>query len=204
MRTIKAILFLAFVFACNNLSAQTVVKMDLPQQSDRPLRVVALFDETIPEGIPVVLGLMGYDVEGGIAPYKYEWLVNGAIASTTDILIFTPKKGDDLSLKVVDNNLCRANTTFNLKFANLPENPNPEELEGIEIYPTIVRDFIQIKFKSVAGKQALIRIFDTAGKLAYQEYISESAQINVNLPAGTYFVSVKIGDLHKVEKVIVL
>ncbi len=204
MRTIKAFLFLAFVLAFNNTSAQTVVKMDMPLQADHPLNVVALFDEEIPEGIQVVLGLMGYDIEGGMAPYKYEWLVNGTIASTHDILIFTPKKGDDLSLKVIDNNKCRATTSFNLKFAKIPQNPNKEEVEGIEVFPTVVKGFLQIKFKPMVGKKALIRIFNSDGRVVHQEYISESAQVDVNLPAGTYFVSVKIGGLHKVEKVIAL
>ncbi|HTO35459.1 MAG TPA: hypothetical protein VLZ72_04430, partial [Flavobacterium sp.] len=164
MRTIKAILVLAFVFACNNLSAQTVVKMDMPQQADHPLSIVALFDEEIPEGIQVVIGLMGYNIEGGKAPFNYEWLVNGTVKSTNDILIFTPKKGDDLSLKVIDNNKCRATTSFNLKFAKIPQNPNKEEVKGIEVYPTVVKDFIQIKFKPEAGKKALIRIFNSDGR----------------------------------------
>lgn len=204
MSAIKTFLSLVLALVFNCISAQTVVKMDMPQQADLPLSVVALFDEEIPEGMPVVLGLMGYYLEGGMTPYTYEWLVNGAVASTNDILIFTPKKGDALSLKVVDNNKCRATTTFNLKFASIHGNPNKEDVQGIEVYPTVVRDVIHIKFKSLVDKKVLMRIFDTTGKIMHHEDMSESTRVNVDLPKGIYFVSVKIGDLHKVEKVIVL
>src|SRR5680860_816539 len=111
MRTIKVFLFLVIGFTVSGISAQTVVKMDMPEQADFPLEVVALFDEEIPEGIPVVLGLMGYDVEGGITPYSFEWTQNGDVVSTTDIVIFTPAKGDDLSLTISDKNKCRATTS---------------------------------------------------------------------------------------------
>ena len=48
--------------------AQTVVKMKMPAQANEPLKVVVLFEEPVPEGMPVVLGLMGYNITGGMAP----------------------------------------------------------------------------------------------------------------------------------------
>ncbi|MDA3815771.1 MAG: T9SS type A sorting domain-containing protein [Prolixibacteraceae bacterium] len=202
MRTIKTFLFLVSVFTLNSIAAQTVVKMDMPKQADQPIKVVALFDEEIPEGIPVVLGLMGYDVEGGISPYLFEWMLNGEVVSTNDIVIFTPNIGDDLSLKVIDNNKCRASTSFNLKVARIPQNPTDGEIENIQVYPTMVTDFIHIKIPPTEGKKALVRIFNINGETVHQEYISESTRINTNLTSGTYFVSVRIGDAHKVEKII--
>lgn len=202
METKKTLLIIAFSFLLSHLSAQTVVKMDMPPQADQPLKVVALFDEEIPEGIPVVLGLMGYDVAGGMTPYNYEWLLNGEIASTSDVVIFTPEKGDDLSLNVIDNNKCRATTSFNLKVASLRQNPDTEKIEGINIYPTVVQNSIQVEFDPVTGMQALVRIFDMQGKVVHQKIAPQSIEMNVNLSAGTYFISVRIGDQHKVEKII--
>ncbi|PWD99499.1 T9SS type A sorting domain-containing protein [Marinilabilia rubra] len=202
MGTIKFFLIFAFALALSYSSAQTVVKMDMPLQADQPLKVVALFDEEIPEGIPVVLGLMGYDVEGGITPYQYEWILNDEIVSTSDVMIFTPAKGDALSLNVIDNNKCRATTSFNLKVASLRQAANTDAIEGINIYPTVVRDYIQVDFEPIAGNQALIRIFNMQGKLIHHESTPHSSRLNVNLSAGTYFVSVRIGDLHKVEKIL--
>lgn len=202
METKKTLLIIAFSFLLSHLSAQTVVKMDMPPQADQPLKVVALFDEEIPEGIPVVLGLMGYDVAGGMTPYNYEWLLNGEIASTSDVVIFTPEKGDNLSLNVIDNNKCKATTSFNLKVASLRQNPDTEKIEGINIYPTVVQNSIQVEFDPVTGMQALVRIFDMQGKVVHQKIAPQSIEMNVNLSAGTYFISVRIGDQHKVEKII--
>ncbi|WP_462318463.1 T9SS type A sorting domain-containing protein [Marinilabilia sp.] len=202
MGTIKFFLAFALALSLSYSPAQTVVKMDMPLQADQPLKVVALFDEEIPEGIPVVLGLMGYDVEGGITPYQYEWMLNGEIVSTSDVMIFTPKKGDDLSLNVIDDNKCRATTSFNLKVASLRQDPNTDGIEGINIYPTVVQNFIHVAFERIPGKHALVRIFDMQGKLIHLESTPHSSRLNVNLSAGTYFVSVKIGDLHKVEKIL--
>ncbi len=203
MSAIKVFLFLVIGFYVNSITAQTVVKMDMPQQADLPLEVVALFDEEIPEGIPVVLGLMGYDVDGGITPYLFEWLLNGNVVSTKDVVIFTPAKGDDLSLKVTDNNKCRATTAFNLKVASIPGNPDDGEDDKIEIYPTLVTNNIHIKIPRADNPKALLRIFDVNGVIAHQEYILESAIVNINLTPGTYFVSVRMGDVHKVDKIIV-
>jgi len=202
MNAIKVFLFLVIGFTVNSISAQTVVKMDMPQQADLPLEVVALFDEEIPEGIPVVLGLMGYDVEGGITPFLFEWLLNGEVISTSDIVIFTPTIGDDLSLKVTDNNQCRSTTSFNLKIASIPKNPDETGSESIKVYPTLVTDYIHIKLPQGEGEKALIRIFDINGKIIHQEYIFESTRINLNLTLGTYFVSVRMGEIHKVERII--
>lgn len=203
MGTKKNLLLLVAQFFLISISAQTVVKMDMPQQADQPLKVIALFNEEIPEGVPVVLGLMGYDVEGGLTPFIYEWLLNGKVVSSSDIVIFTPAKGDDLSLKVTDNNKCKASTSFNLKIASIPPNPNGGEDESVKVYPTIVTDYIHVKLPPTESKKALVRIFDINGGIAHQEYIPESTRVNVNLTSGTYFVSVRIGGVHKVEKVIV-
>jgi len=202
MRTIKTILILVSVFTLNSIFAQTVVKMDMPEQANQALEVVALFDEEIPEGIPVVLGLMGYDIEGGMSPYLFQWLLNGEVISTSDIAIFTPKKGDDLSLNVTDNNKCRATTSFNLKVASIHKKPGETEDEGIKVYPTIVKDHIHIEIPLTENKKALLRIFDSTGEIAQQEYIPESKDVNLNLTPGIYFLSLKIGDIHKVEKII--
>jgi len=170
-------------------------------QADQPLSVVALFDEKMPEGIPVVLGLMGYDVEGGIAPYIFEWQLNGEVISTSDIAVFTPRKGDDLVLSVSDNNHCRASTAFNLKAAIVPKNPDEGE-EGIKVYPTVFTHEVFVQFPEIAHEKALVRIFNMQGIMFYQGYLHESAGIPLDLTPDTYFISVKTGDKHKVERII--
>lgn len=194
-------MYLTLAVSGNCLRAQTVVKMELPPQADEPLKVVALFDEEIPEDIPVVLGLMGYNVEGGNAPYLFEWLLNGIVISTTDVAVFTPKKGDDLVLKVTDNNICSASTAFNLKVASLPKN-NKEAGESIVLYPTVVKQELFVELPQIS-QRTLVRIFNLIGAVVYETFLSGNARLDLNLVSGTYFVSVKSGDLHKVEKIIV-
>jgi hypothetical protein len=181
------------------ISAQTVVKMDMPEQPDKALKVVALFEEEIPNGIPVVLGLMGYQVEGGSTPYLFEWTLNNEVISTNDVVVFTSKKGDDLVLKITDNKKCRASTAFRLKFAKIEQ----AKSDSIAIYPTVVKEKIQIWLPEKPDLQAWVRIFNVNGKTVHQQTIMNSAGITPGLPSGTYFVSVKTTDEHKVEKIIV-
>lgn len=201
MRIKKAFLLFVLALIFNTGYSQTLVKMDLPQQADQALNVVALFDEELPEGIPVVLGLMGYDVQGGITPYLFEWLLNGEVISTSDIAVFTPQTGDDLVLSVSDNNHCRATTAFNLKALIVPKSSDEGE-ENIKVYPTVFTHEIFVQFPEVAHEKAFVRVFNMKGIMLYQGYLTESANIPLNLTPDTYFISVKIGDFHKVERII--
>jgi len=201
MRIKNAFLIFFSVFIWNSGYSQTVVKMDLPRQADQVLKVVALFDEELPEGIPVVLGLMGYDVEGGISPYLFKWLLNGEVISTSDIAVFTPRKGDDLVLEVTDNNHCRASTAFNLKAVRAMQNPGEGE-DNIKIYPTVFTREIFIEFPGAGQKEADVRVFTMEGRIVYQAKLQENACLSLDLIPGPYFISVKSRELHKVEKVI--
>lgn len=197
----RLFILLFLLLTLTPLTAQTVVKMDMPQQADKPLTVVALFNEEIPEEIPVVLGVMGYNLEGGTTPYLFEWTLNNLIISTSDVAIFTPKKGDNLSLTIIDNNNCRASTSFNLKVAKLEQN-NTKANDEIKIYPTIIKDNLIIKLPTTAYATTLVRIFDVDGMVRFEKSISETTTLNLNLSPGTYFVSVKHNSIHKVEKII--
>ena len=189
---------------CGNLPAQTVVKMNMPQQADEKLDVTALFDEEIPEGIPVVLGTIGYDVTGGMMPYSFQWILNGQVTSTDDILTFTPKKGDNLSLEVTDGAGCWATTSFNLKVARLDPSTEMNNVEqDISIYPTVVTDHINVKIPEKLNEKVLIKIFDPTGRPVKTENISGSKSISMTLKPGVYFISAETGDTHVVRKIIV-
>jgi hypothetical protein len=203
MNRLKIFVNLILLLIFSNLTAQTVVKMDMPSQADQPLQVLALFDEELPEGIPVVLGLMGYDIAGGITPYTYEWLLNGEIISTNDVAIFTPSVGDDLVLTVTDNNVCSASTAFNLKIAEIP-GPEQNENDFVRIFPTMVKSEIQIEFDELPQQESLVRIFSLSGKMVFEHTTAESTLIYPALEPGIYFVSVKSGLLHKIEKIVAL
>ena len=200
----KHILLLALIGSLLFVHSQTVVKMAVPIQAKEQVKVVVLFDEEVPVGMPVVLGLMGYSVTGGIEPFTYQWVQNGNVVGTGDVVIITPLKGDQFSLKVIDKNKCHNTTSFNMKVISRVSGQN-EEINGIKVYPTIIKDNqIHIDMeKSDKMKNANIRIFDVKGNLMYQTFVTESYTIDHYLLDGTYFVSVKTDDLHKVTKIIV-
>jgi hypothetical protein len=193
-------LFFALAFFLNTAYAQTIVKMDLPAQSDEPLSVVTLFDEAMPEGIPVVLGLMGFDVEGGLDPYQYAWVLNGTVISTEDILVFTPMPGDELVLEVTDQNNCTATTTINLLTGDLPRQ-QVAAASQIRVYPTIFRDAFTVTYPDTQYPQAHVRIYNLRGEMVYEEMLAGSGSLSPDLSPGMYLVSVKSGALQKVEKI---
>ncbi len=201
----KHLIIILFTLCGLSLQSQTIVKMAVPTQAKDPVKVVVLFDEAVPEGIPLVLGLMGYDVIGGIKPYTFEWLQNGKQIGTNDIVVITPAKGDQITLKATDKNRCFSVTSFNMKvIANTPKELNDKE-NSVGVYPTIIKnDEINIFLPSaIENTQALVRIIDMNGRFLYRSFISGSTSIKYQLADGNYFVSIKIADINKVERIIV-
>ena len=201
-KTIITFLSFAAIMLC---SAQTVVKMNMPPQAKDPLKVTVLFDEEVPEGMPVVLGLMGYSVSGGMTPYTYEWMQNGKVIGTGDVVIVTPAKGDKIELKATDKNKCYSTMAFSLKVISRSPRANTQKNDSYTISPTLVKNgVIHIGLPDAENKlKANVRIFDTNGTLKHQTYITESTDVTCALPPGNYFVSLQTDDFHKVEKIIV-
>ena len=179
--------------------------MGVPLQAKESLKVVVLFEEPVPEGMPVVLGLMGYSVTGGMSPYSYQWLQNGILVGTGDVVIITPKKGDKFELKATDKNRCYSTQSFSMKVISRIGSKDDENYSQYKIYPTLIKNNylnISIPEKEIPI-QAIVRIFDTGGVLKYQSTITGSAIIPCHIPNGNYFVSVQTDEFHKVEKIIV-
>jgi len=187
------------------LQAQTIVKMNLPPQSKEALKVVVLFDEEVPGGMTVVLGVMGYQVFGGIAPFSFEWYQNGTLIGTEDIISLIPANGDQLSLKVTDKNRCFSHSSVIMKVKSIIENQDEDIAGGIKVFPTLIADnLLQISLpSSLIGQPASVRFIDTSGKIMVRHSITTSTRISVDLPVGTYWVSVMTDEFHKVERIIV-
>lgn len=200
----KHISIILLIFSLGFANAQTIVKMSVPTQAKEPVNVVVLFDEQVPEGMPVVLGLMGYSVSGGIEPYTYQWVQNGTVVGTGDVVVITPKKGDQFSLKATDKNKCYSTTSFSMKVISRINAQNNED-KDFGVYPSLVKDnTIHVDLpKTEKTSEANIRIFSAKGEMLYQHFSTESFVINHPLPDGIYFVSVKTNEFHKVVKVIV-
>ena len=186
-------------------SAQTVVKMKMPPQAKDPLQVTVLFNEEVPEGMPVVLGLMGYSVSGGITPYAYEWMQNGKVIGTGDVVVVTPAKGDKIELKATDKNKCYSTMSFSMKVIAKIKNDEKDKEKEYKISPTMVKNgIVHITLPETESPiRANVRIFDTNGAQVYQNQITGSTLITFDLPDGNYFISVKTDNYHKVGKIIV-
>ncbi len=194
---VAALLFLTALYA----DAQTVVRMKMAGQARERIKVVALFDEEIPESVPVVLGVMGYSVTGGVTPYKFEWLQNGKVISTGDVAVVTPSRGDRLDLNVTDATGCSATTSFNLKVASRQVFDQQQDDGSIRVYPTLIEDVVNVMVDD-DKESALVRFFCLNGQTHLSQTISGSSTISVNLPAGVYFVSVQTAQKHIVKKVV--
>lgn len=202
----KTILFISLIFAIIQTSfSQTIVKMNLPQQANEALKVVVLFDEEVPGGMTVVLGLMGYQINGGKAPYTFQWYQNGNLIGSEDVVSLVPANGDQLTLKITDKNRCFSQSSVKMKVKSVLEKDKEDLSGGIKIYPTLISDNqIQIMLpKLEVNETALVRIIDMSGKVKISNSISESKRVNLELPSGSYFVYVMTNQFHKVEKIVV-
>ena len=182
-------------------SAQSIVKMRLPKQSEKPLQVVVLFDGEISGNASIVLGV-DYEIIGGVAPYSFEWLQNGAVVGTSDIAVVNPQNGDRIDLRVRDATRCFTSASFKLGSTKTNSEDGKATAE-IRIYPTLVNDgTIHVALPEL-DPQAVIRIFDTNGALRYRQTAAGSVEIRANLPTGVYLVVVTTKGSHAVEKVVV-
>lgn len=202
MRHVKIILsILIIVGYLNTLKAQLIVKVDT-DIAQSPIELTRLFDEEIPEGIPIALGVRGYKVNGGVQPYSFEWLLNGKVIGTSDIIVVTANKGDDLTLLVTDRHQCKAasSTSFNLSVFD----KIGTDSDVVEVYPTLTKNHINIKFIIENPEvDALIRFFDVKGALRLQEKIHGNTPLTFDLGTGTYFVSIRYEKKHILKKIIV-
>ena len=102
----KLLYIISVLLLVVSVSAQTVVRMRMPHQSEKKLEVVTLFAEGLPLGIPVVLGTIGFDISGGEEPLTFEWLKDNVVVATGDIAVITPVAGSQYMLRVSDRAGC--------------------------------------------------------------------------------------------------
>lgn len=181
--------------------SQTYVRMRMPQQSERAMEVVTLFSEELPVGIPVVLGVIGFDISGGAEPYTLEWLINDEVVATGDIAVITPEGGKTYSLKVSDNVGCYAQEFFNI---NTKVKAKSAYFDGIvDVYPTFISYEFSVFVRGFLPENTRIRVFSTEGKLCFDQQLVADFTAHINWDAGVYYVIVTADELHQVTKIIV-
>jgi hypothetical protein len=183
------------------VNTQTVIRMRMPQQSEQALEVVTLFSEGLPVDIPVVLGVIGFDISGGTAPFLLEWLQNDSVVATGDIAVITPKTGKTYMLRVSDQAGCYAEQSIRLD-AQLKIKANYLE-DIVRVSPTLISNELNVRVSSYFPLDARIRVFDTNGKLYLNQKLQGDLTTAINWENGMYYVVISAGELLQVTKIIV-
>ncbi|MDO9154140.1 MAG: T9SS type A sorting domain-containing protein [Paludibacter sp.] len=197
----KYFIIFIVVFCIFTIDAQTVVRVRIPAQSEKALHVATLFNEALPTGVSIVMGVVGYEIDGGTAPYQYEWVKNNQVIATGEIAVIVPEKNMNYVLRVKDKNGCSVENAINVtSSAKVAKNYLSET---VKINLTQFSNHLSVDFKSFVPENISVSIFDLQGKLHLKQAISESAIIPVQLPFGLYLVVVGNGQLYHVQKILV-
>lgn len=197
----KPILTTLFVLYFLIISAQTVVRMRMPAQSEKALNVSTLYNEALPTGVSIVLGVIGYDISGGTVPYQYEWLKNNQVIATGEIAVIVPEKDMNYVLRVKDKNGCSVESAINI--TNSSKIAKNYLSETVKVNLKQFTNQLSVDFKSFVPENTSVSIFDLQGKQHFKQAISESTTIPVQLPLGAYLVIVGNGQLYHVQKILV-
>lgn len=196
----KALIPLLIVFfSMIHLNAQTVVRMRMPEQSERALEIVTLFSDGLPTGFPIVLGTLGFDVSGGTAPLNFEWLKDNKVIATSEIAVITPAAGSTYSLRVSDKAGCYFEEVIRIDAQAKAGSAYIESL--FKVSPTIVVHELSVESSSFFPIQARIQVYNIAGTMMLDEEFAGSFQTNLNWADGVYFVVISAGGHHKVTKI---
>lgn len=196
MKTFLTLILLLLITAAH---AQTVVKLTRPEQAEDPVSAHTLFDESLPAGIPIAIGMIGYDITGGTSPYTFQWLEGDALISEGEVAIITPVAGKDYFIKVLDKHSCSIVLPISIgqSQAKKSEGGSPS------LFKYLTREFLFIQPSMHIEGGIRLKIFDTRGMLLLDERAYGENYLPVNLLPGTYLVYSHFNEIHAVEKIIV-
>lgn len=197
MKTIH-LLVIVWLSSCV-LAAQTVVRMRMPVQSEKALNVVALYNEALPTGFTIVLGVVGYDISGGAAPYQYEWLKNNQLITTGEVAVIVPEVGSKYVLRVKDKNMCVVENAINVSASSKISKNYLSETVKVNLLQFSHQ--LNIEFKGFVPENTVMSIFDLQGKLQQKENLKGNTTLSVQLPNGIFLVVVGNGEMYHVQKI---
>ncbi len=192
--------YITIIFSIVSISiySQTVIKMELPEQSERQLEGYALFDDALPNEMPTALTIFGYDIEGGTTPYSYKWMENEKTLGTNESIIFNPKAGNSYSLFVLDKNNCKISIPIyvdNNKNSSLDDDSIFNQVES-----NLTKENLSIKFDEKLIENVEFALYDSSGTLYLRKSISNSAAFKLKLQSGIYLLYLNSGNNHGVKK----
>jgi hypothetical protein len=194
--------FLIAAFCTVYANSQTVIDMQLPAQPADSLQVIALFDESLPTDIPVVLSIIGFDIHGGWGDNVFTWYKDNQVIGTGSTVVFTPVKGSNYAFSVKDKKNCSVLHSLNLSTVNKVK-ANQNFTQSIHISPNPAKDFINIEFRSFHPVEMYLKIFDMNGKLWINRILNDSEKLPVSVPDGTYLIVIGNGDYYSLNKILI-
>lgn len=171
--------------------------MPLPEQAELPLTVEVLFDEALPANIPSAIGIMGYDVSGGTAPYSYAWLENETLLQQGETLLLQPTDGKTYALRITDKNNCRVVAAIAVSNDKNSEK-SPEETSAPRL--TLTRQLLRIQPARDFEGTMDAYLLNVQGQRILHARISAETEIPLSLPTGSYLLMLKYDDQHHVSK----
>lgn len=197
----KTLLIIPLLLLQITAQSQAVVRMEMPEQSDKALSASTLFEELLPLDIPVVLGPLGYDISGGTAPYNYRWLENDNIISEDSTVVITASTGNNYTLVIIDKNNCTVRIPV-ITETSSGINTGTEDDQVVTAWRSPAGNNILIRFNKQINSDVSIKLYDFKGVKYYESVINSDAVIPVSLPAGFYFLDIRGADFHYIRKII--
>ncbi|HOU26676.1 MAG TPA: hypothetical protein PLD76_01310 [Paludibacteraceae bacterium] len=153
--------------------AQTVIKMELPKQTEKAFAVKTLFNEQLPTGDLVVLGALGYEIEGGATPYELAWYENNQLIAKGNIVAFKPQESAQYSLVVKDKNNCSKTLSINVDALKRAINDTQKPSNFVSLSPTLVKNHIMLRCHSEPIASVHLKFIDINRNI---QFISEQGR----------------------------
>ena len=145
----------------------------------------------------------GYQLTANQTDASYQWLDcnndNAAIPGATN-QNFTPDTNGDYAVQITKNGCSETSTCYNVTGIGITENTFVQQ---ISLYPNPSKGSSQIDMGQHYGKVDM-EIYDAYGKLVYENtYNTQWINIDLNLPAGLFFINLSTNEKQTTLKWIV-
>lgn len=196
----KITLLSVICFLMFSVHGQTVIVMELPEQSEQYIEVNPLFVDALLKNVPTAIGLMGYDIFGGTPPYRYQWFENDKVLSTSESLLLRPESGNKYFLVVSDKNNCTVKVP-------IPIDENESAPKKSSIFDNVITNLtgsqLTLSFPEDIIDLLEFSISDVSGQKVISNRASVSSSYNIALTSGVYLLHLKAANEIDVRKYII-
>jgi hypothetical protein len=171
---------------------------------DEPAPIVIDVEVTQPENGNNNGAITFLDVSGGVIPYDFSWLYNGApFSDEADITDLAP---GEYTLIILDENDCELQETFILDNINAVASVEPTY--ELAFFPNPVSDWLTIEMDGNSAMEMNVGLYSLAGQLVYSQAYPKATQrqerIDISVyPSGVYWLRIQLDGQIEVHKVVI-